>query len=144
MRPERDIGAQFHDAEARLKKGATVEALRLFQGVYDQAKTGIAAMECIKDAYTKLGNDAALQQSVNEELFIKLQRIESLKPRYVRYRAESAYHIGSIYAKRGDYEQARKYLLEVCQTTPPSPDPASLWMKSKDLLLETLYLKGEF
>lgn len=101
-------------------------------------------MECIKNAYTKLGNDAALQQSVNEELFIKLQRIESLTPRYVRYRAESACYIGSIYAKRGEYEQARKYLLEVCQTAPASLDPASLWMKSKNLLLETLYLQGEF
>lgn len=138
------MATQFHEAEARLKKGAATEALKLFQNVYDQAKTGVAAMECVKSAYGKLGNDAALEQGVNEELFIKLQRIASLEPQFARYRAESAYHIGSIYARRGDYEQARKYLLEVCRTAPPSLDPASLWMKSKNLLLETLYLQGEF
>jgi hypothetical protein len=101
-------------------------------------------MECVKNAYNKLGNDAGLEQSVKEELFIKLQRIASLKPQYVQYRIESAYNIGVIHAKRGDNEQARKYLLEVCQTAPPSLDPASLWMKAETLLLETLHLQGEF
>jgi len=101
-------------------------------------------MDCVKNAYTNLGNEAELEQSAREELFLKLQRIASLKPQYVRYRIEAAYYIGFIYAKRGDAEQARKYLLEVCQTAPVSLDPASVWMKAKTLLLETLYLQGEF
>lgn len=141
---ERNIAAQFQYAEERLKKGALAESLKLFQGIYDYAKAGIAAMDCVKNGYTKLGNDAVLEQSAKEEIFIKLQRIASLKPQYVRYRTESAYYIGLIYSKQGDNEQARKYLLEVCQTAPASLDPGSVWMKAKDLLLDTLHLQGEF
>jgi hypothetical protein len=141
---DRDIASQFHDGEERLKRGGAGEALRLFLDVYDQAKTGMGAMDCVKNAYAKLGSDVELEHSIQEELFLKLQRIASLEPQYMRYRVEAAYYIGFIYAKRGDAEQARKYLLEVCQTAPVSLDPGSVWMKAKTLLLETLYLQGEF
>lgn len=144
MLSERDIAAQFRDAEERLKKGRAAEALKLFQSVYDLAKTGLAAMECVKNVYSKIENDAVLEQDVREEIVIKLQRIASLKTQFDDYRIESAYNVGYIYAKRGDNEQAVKYLLEVCQKAPASLDPGSLWMKAKTLLLETLCLQGEF
>jgi hypothetical protein len=101
-------------------------------------------MDCVKTAYAKLANDAEVDQDLKEEMFLKVQRIASLKPQYVRYRIESAYYLGLIYSKRGDNEQARKYLLEICQTAPASLDPGSVWMKAKNLLLETLALQGEF
>lgn len=101
-------------------------------------------MECVKNAYTKLGKDTSLEQSVKEEILIKLMRIAPLKLQYAEYRIKSAYYIGLIYAKRGEDEQARKYLLEVCQAAPASLDPESLWMKAKTLLLQKLYLEGEF
>jgi hypothetical protein len=52
--------------------------------------------------------------------------------------------VGAAYAKRGDAEQARKYLLEVCQTAPFSLNPKSTWLKSKNLLLALFQLEGEF
>lgn len=128
----------------RLKQGRSGEALKLFQAVYDDAKTGLAAMDCVKKGYTTLADEGTLDQNAKEDLFIKLQRITFLRPLYARYRVESAYYIGSILAKLKDNEQARKYLLEVCQTAPVSLDPESLWAKAKTLLLETLYLQGEF
>lgn len=142
--PQPDMQLQFREAEEKLRKGAISEALRIFQDVYDRAKAGVAAMDCVKSAYIKLGADVSLEQDAKEDLFIRLQRIASLKPQYVQYRNESAYYIGLIHARLGDNEQARKYLLEVCQSAPVSREPASLWMKAKTLLLETLYIENEF
>jgi tetratricopeptide (TPR) repeat protein len=141
---EWSISARFQKAEERLRKGEISEALKLYYSVYAHSKTTLAAMECVKDAYAKLGNDAELSQTEKEEIFIKLQRMGSLGPQYTRYHMESAYHLGFIYAKQGDNEQARKYLLEACQTAPPSLDPSSTWMKAKTLLLERLNVQGEF
>jgi hypothetical protein len=52
--------------------------------------------------------------------------------------------MGYIYAKKGDSERARKYLIEVLSMTPFSIEQDSICMKSKTLLLGLYNLEGEF
>ena len=49
-----------------------------------------------------------------------------------------------MYAKLGETEKARKYLVEFLQVTPYSGGPDSQWIKAKTLLLGLYSLEGEF
>jgi len=134
----------YRNAEEQLKKGKTDEADRIFQSIYDYTRDGLALMKCVKAAYEKALSGQGVEQSQREDLYLKLQRINTLAALYTRIKGDSAYQIGVISAKKGNAERARKYLLEVCQNSPFSLDPASQWMKSKNLLLTLSNLDGEF
>ena len=135
---------RFRAAEDLFKKGKADEALGIFQSIYDYTGGALALMKCVKPAYEKALAGQNLEQSQREDLYLKLQRIGALSTLYSRIRGESAYQLGVIYAKKGNAPQARRYLLEVCQTVPFSLDAASPWMKSKNLLLTLSNLDGEF
>ncbi len=134
----------FKSGEDLLKKGRNDEALRAFQGVYDYTKDNLTLLKCVKTAYDKAYNGQGLDQNQREDLYVKLQRIGALTAQYSGLKTESAFRIGLIYKTKGNPEQARKYLLEACQTAPFSLDPASVWMKAKNLLLTISGLEGEF
>jgi hypothetical protein len=134
----------YRTAEEQLKKGKPDEADRIFQSIYDYTRDGLALMKCVKAAYEKALSGQGIEQSQREDLYLKLQRINTLATLYTRIKGDSAYQIGAISAKKGNTERARKYLLEVCQNAPFSLDPASQWMKSKNLLLTLSNLEGEF
>ena len=134
----------FKAGEDQLKKGRTDEALRIFQAVYRYTDDNLKFMACVGEAYEKARNDPNLAQNQKETLYLKLQRIAGLAARYTKLKGESAYNLGLAYSKKGDAAQARGYLLEACRTVPFSLDPASLWMKSKDLFLSISNLDGEF
>jgi tetratricopeptide (TPR) repeat protein len=135
---------QFKAADEQSKKGKADEALRIFQGIYDYTRDGLSLMKCVKTAYEKGVSGPNIDQNQREELYLKLQRINSLSAQYGKLRGESAYQVGALYSRKGNVEQARKYLLEACQTVPFSLDPASTWMRSKNLLLSLSSLEGEF
>lgn len=102
-------------------------------------------LQTIEPNYEKLIKESTSRsQEEKEDLFIKQKRIQELTSKYTSLRIESAYYVGALYAKKGDVEQARKYLLEVCQTAPFSLNPKSTWLKSKNLLLALFQLEGEF
>ena len=134
----------YRTAEEELKKGKADEADRIFQSIYDYTRDGLALMKCVKAAYEKALSGQGVEQGQREDLYLKLQRINTLATLYTRIKGDSAYQIGAISAKKGNTERARKYLLEVCQNAPFSLDPASQWMKSKNLLLTLSNLEGEF
>jgi len=98
----------------------------------------------VQPQYEKLLKEGSLSQEEREDVYIKQKRITDLTNKYTSLKIESAYYAGAIYAKRGDSEQARKYLLEVCQTAPFSLNPKSTWFRSKNLLLALFQLEGEF
>lgn len=127
-----------------MKKGKTDEALKIFQGIYDYTRDGLALMKCVKTSYDKAVSGQNIEQNQKEDLYLKLQRINALSGQYGRLKGESAYQVGVLYARKGNAEQARKYLLEACQTVPFSLDPASTWLRSKNLLLSLSGLEGEF
>jgi tetratricopeptide (TPR) repeat protein len=141
-----DINLLDHwkSGEEQLKKGRTDDALKSFLAVHSFCRDNLLLIKCVREAYEKALGDGNLKQSQREDLYLKQQRISSLTARYQRFKGESAYNIGFAYKKRGDAEQARKYLIEACQTVPFSLDPASTWMKSKNLLLAISGLEGEF
>ncbi len=134
----------WKSGEEQLKKGRTDDAVRSFLAVHSFCRDNLLLIKCVREAYEKALGDANLKQSQREDLYLKQQRISSLTARYQRFKGESAYNVGLAYKKRGDAEQARKYLIEACQTVPFSLDPASTWMKSKNLLLAISGLEGEF
>ena len=139
-----NVEDQFKAAEDLAKKGKADEALRLFQGIYDYTRDALALMKSVKAAYDKEVSGQGLDQNQKEDLYVKLQRMGALFSQYTGLKTESALQIGAICAKKGNGEQARKYLLEVCQTAPFSLDPASPWMRAKNLLLSLFNLEGEF
>jgi tetratricopeptide (TPR) repeat protein len=139
-----NLQAYYKDAEEMAKKGKVDGALRMFLNVHAYAKDLLSLMQSAQTRYEKAGTDASLSQSQKEDFYIKLQRIRSLTAQYSLLEAESAYNIGSLYTKKGEYESARKYLLEACKKLPFSPEPNSSWMKSKNLLLGLFRLEGEF
>ena len=139
-----NVEDQFKAAEDQSKRGKTDDALRLFQGIYDYTRDALALMRCVKGAYDKAVSGQNLEQNQKEDLYLKLQRMTALAAQYGRLKEESAYQMGAIYAKKGNVEQARKYLLETCQSAPFSLEPASTWMRSKNLILGLSSLDGEF
>jgi tetratricopeptide (TPR) repeat protein len=140
--------ANLHDslrtAEDQIKKGRTDDALRILLAVYAYASDNLKFLACAGEAYEKARGDPDLAQEQKETLYLKQQRIGSLVARYSKVRGESAYDLGLAYSKKGDVGQARKYLTEACRTVPFSLNPASLWMKSKELFLKVSNLEGEF
>lgn len=134
----------FKAGEDQLKKGRTDDALRVFRAIYSYTGDSLKLMTCVREAYEKAQNDPNLAQNQKETLYLRLQRISGLAASYAKLKGESAYDLGLAYSKKGDAAQARGYLLEACRTAPFSLDPASLWMKSKDLLLSISNLDGEF
>jgi tetratricopeptide (TPR) repeat protein len=139
-----NLNSQFEIAEGLLKKGKPDDALRLFQAVYNYARDTLALLKTVKGAYEKALSGAAIDQAKKEDLFLKLERVSSLSVRYTDIKSEAAYHLGEIYKAKSNSEQARKYLLEACQTASFSLDPSSTWMKAKNLLLVLSNLEGEF
>ena len=140
-----NIQSVFKTGEALFKKEQTDESLRIFLGIYRYSKDMLTFLEIVQPNYEKLlSENPSLTQEQKEELYIKQNRVRDLTSKYSSLRIESAYYVGAAYAKRGDAEQARKYLLEVCQTAPFSLNPKSTWLKSKNLLLALFQLEGEF
>ncbi len=140
-----NIQSVFKTGEALFKKEQTDESLRIFLGIYRYSRDMLTFLEIVKPNYEKLlSENPSLTQEEKEELYIKQKRVRDLTSKYSSLRIESAYYVGAVYAKRGDAEQARKYLLEVCQTAPFSLNPKSTWLKSKNLLLALFQLEGEF
>lgn len=134
----------FKAGEEQLKKGKPDDALRLFQAVHGYTRDALLLMQCVKGPYEKALNESAVTQNEREDIYLKLQRISNLAALYSVLKTDSAYNIGLALAKKGDSEQARKYLLEACQSAPFSLNPNSTWLKSKNLLLTLFRLEGEF
>ena len=139
-----NIQASFGKAEEYLKKGDNESSLRTFIKIYDYTKEVLTTIGIVKKHYEVLLNDSAIGQNEKEDIFIKLNRIKQLTPKYTNIKITSAYNIGYIYTKKGDSEKARTFLSEVLEATPFSTKQNSLWMKSKTLLLEAYGLEGEF
>jgi hypothetical protein len=134
----------FRVGEEHLKKGKRDDALKTFMGIYEYSKDILLLLKCVKGGYDKALPTLGADQNEKEELYLKLQRIASLTTRYTALKGESAYRIGLVHRLKGNAEQARKYLLETCQTSPFSLDPESTWMKAKESLLSLSNLEGEF
>lgn len=130
--------------EDQLKKGRTDDALRTFQAVYRYTDDNLKFIACVGGAFEKARNEPNLAQDKKETLYLKLQRIAGLTTRYTRVKGESAYNLGLVYSKKGDTAQARAYLIDACRTLPFSPEPDSVWTRSKDLFLSLSNLDGEF
>ena len=142
-----DVNIQdvFKTGEELLKKEKTGESLRIFLGIYKYSKDMLSFLGVVGPSYEKvLSENPSLSQEEKEALYIKQNVVRDLTSKYSSLRIESAYYVGAAYAKMGDIEQARKFLLEVCQTAPFSLNPKSTWMKSKNLLLALFQLEGEF
>ena len=140
-----NVQESLRSAQDQLNKGKIDEALRMLQAVHSYAVDNLQLMACVGEAYEKArNNDQALSQDQKETLYLRQQRMGGLVAAYTKVRGESAYNLGLAYVKKGDAPQARKYLVEACRTAPFSMDPASLWMRSKDLFLKISGLEGEF
>lgn len=142
-----DVNVQpmFKSAEELFKKGKVDDSLRAFSSIYRYAKDMLSFLQIIQPNYEKLAKESgSMSQEDKESLFIKQKRVQELTAKYTSLRIESAYYVGASYAQKGDAEQARKYLLEVCQTAPFSLNPKSTWFKSKNILLALFQLEGEF
>ncbi|MCX5811601.1 MAG: tetratricopeptide repeat protein [Proteobacteria bacterium] len=139
-----NIQASLGKAEEYLKKGDSDSSLRVFIKIYDYTKEVLTTIGIVQSQYEMLFNDSAIGQNEKEDIFIKLNRIKQLTPKYTNIKIASAYNIGYIYSKKGDSEKARTFLSEVLEATPFSTKQSSLWMKSKTLLLDLYGLEGEF
>ena len=62
--------------------------------------------------WAKALSGQGVEQSQREDLYLKLQRINTLSALYTKIKGDSAYQIGAISAKKGNTERARKYLLK--------------------------------
>ena len=139
-----NVDEYFNAGEDSLKKGRQDDALKLFLAVYEYSRDTLALLKCVKGGYDKALSGLGIDQNQKEEVYLKLQRIASLNSRYAGLKGEAAYRMGLVYRAKGNNEQARKYLLETCQTSPFSLDPASTWMRAKEMLLTLSNLEGEF
>ncbi len=139
-----NVQASFGKAEEMLKKGDSENSLRIFSKIYDYTKEALTTINFVQKQYETVIKDPATDQSEKEDIFIKLNRMKQLTPKYASIKTATAYNMGYIYTKKGDSNKARKYLSEVLEVTPFSVKQGSLWMKSKTLLLEVYGLEGEF
>lgn len=130
--------------EDLVSKGDSANALKIMLKINDYAKEVLSTVRVIKTQYEKAVDDSAVPQKDKENLFIKLKGLDQLIPRYTTYYEASTFNLGYIYAKLGETEKARKYLVEFLQITPYSSGRDSQWMKAKALLLELYSLEGEF
>lgn len=127
-----------------MKKGETDASLPTLLRVHDYSEDVLRTIKYFKTQYEKVVANSSVPQGEKEDILIKLKRIEQLLPRYVTIQERSAYDLGFAYAKKGEAEKSRKYLLEVLETAPFSTKNDSPWMKSKKLLLGLYNLEGEF
>ncbi len=141
-----DANLQSHQkrVEDLVSKGDFANALKIMLKINDYTKEVLFTVKAIKTQYEKAVNDPSVAQKNKEDLFIKLRGLNQLIPRYTTYYEASTFNLGYIYAKLGETEKARKYLVEFLQMTPYSSGRDSQWMKAKTLLLELYSLEGEF
>ena len=130
--------------EDLVKKGDFDNSLGIVLKIHDYANEVLSTVKVVKAQYEKTVNDPSLPQNDKEDLLIKLKRLDELIPRYTTLYELSTFNLGYLYAKRGETEKARKYLIEFLQITPFSSSRDSQWMKAKTLLLELYSLEGEF
>jgi len=130
--------------EDLVSKGDSANALKIMLKINDYAKEVLSTVKVIKTQYEKAVDDPSVPQKDKENLFIKLKGLDQLIPRYMTYYEASIFNLGYIYAKQGNTEKARKYLVEFLQITPYSSGRDSQWLKAKALLLELYSLEGEF
>jgi len=141
-----DANLQSHQkrVEDLVSKGDFANALKIMLKINDYTKEVLFTVKAIKTQYEKAVNDPSVAQKNKEDLFIKLRGLNQLIPRYTTYYEASTFNLGYIYAKLGETEKGRKYLVEFLQMTPYSSGRDSQWMKAKTLLLELYSLEGEF
>lgn len=139
-----NLFSQLKMAEGLLKKGDMKTPFKVFLNAYSFASDVLTTIHLLKPQYEKTLNDPSFAIGHKEDLYIKLRRMEDLMPKYISAKETSAYYIGYIYAKTGDYEKARRYLIEAIEITSFSMDKNSIWQKAKKLLLELYGLEGEF
>ena len=141
-----DANLQSHQkrVEDLVKKGDFDNSLKIMLKINDYTKEVLSTVKAIKTQYEKAVNDPSVPQKDKEDLFIKLKGLNQLIPRYTTLYEASTFNLGYIYAKLGETEKARKYLVEFLQMTPYSSGRDSQWMKAKTLLLELYSLEGEF
>ena len=138
------VQESFKKAEDQLKKGETETAVSLLLKIHDYSEDVLKTVKFFQAQYQKVVNDSSVSQAEREDIFLKLKRMEQLMKKYAAIKEASAYDLGYGYAKKGDSERSRKYLLEVLETAPFSTRQDSLWMKSKKVLLWLYSLEGEF
>jgi tetratricopeptide (TPR) repeat protein len=130
--------------EDLVKKGDFDNSLKIMLKINDYTKEVLSTVKAIKTQYEKAGSDPSVPQKDKEDLLIKLKGLNQLIPRYTGLYEASTFNLGYIYARLGETEKARKYLVEFLQITPYSSGRDSQWMKAKTLLLELYSLEGEF
>ena len=130
--------------EDLVKKGDFDNSLKIMLKINDYTREVLSAVKAIKTQYERAVNDPSVPQNDKEDLFIKLKELNQLIPRYTTSYEASTFNLGYIYAKLGETEKARKYLVEFLQMTPYSGGRDSQWVKAKTLLLELYSLEGEF
>ncbi len=130
--------------EDLVEKGDFENAVKIMQKMNDYAKEVLSVAQTIKAQYETVAIGSQVSQNDKEDLYIKLRGLNRLIPRYTNYYEASTFNLGYMYAKLGEKEKARKYLVEFLQITPYSDDPNSQWPKAKALLLELYKLEGEF
>jgi hypothetical protein len=131
-------------AEDQLRKGDIDAALPTLLRVHEYSDDVLKTVKLFKTQYEKAVNDSSLSQGDRENIIIKMNRMGQLIPKYTALKEASAYDLGYVYAKKGDGDRARRYLLKVFETAPFSTKQDSVWMKSKKLLLALYSLEGEF
>jgi tetratricopeptide (TPR) repeat protein len=139
-----NINAVLKRADEMMKKGEVDGPLKILLGVYEYSKDILFTVKFFQGYYEKLVNDSNTPQGEKEELYIKLKRMGQLVPKYNNIKEVTTYNIGYLYAKKGEAEKARKYLIEVLELTPFSTKKDSISMKAKTLLLDLYDLEGEF
>jgi hypothetical protein len=139
-----NVQESLKKAEDQLKKGETDSSVAVLLKIHDYSEDVLKTVKFFHTQYEKVVNDSSVSQAEREDIFLKLKRMDQLTKKYTAIRETSAYDLGYGYAKKGDGERSRKYLLEVLETAPFSTRPESLWMKSKKILLWLYSLEGEF
>lgn len=130
--------------EDLVEKGDFESAIKIMLKMNGYAKEVLSIANAIKTQYERVDNNPEVPQDNKEDLFIKLRGLNQLISRYTNYYEASTFNLGYMYAKLGETEKARKYLVEFLQVTPYSGGRDSQWIKAKTLLLELYGLEGEF
>ena len=139
-----NLQAYQKKVEDLVKKSDFDNSLKIMLKINDYTREVLSAVKAIKTQYERAVNDPSVPQNDKEDLFIKLKELNQLIPRYTTSYEASTFNLGYIYAKLGETEKARKYLVEFLQMTPYSGSRDSQWIKAKTLLLELYSLEGEF
>ena len=139
-----NLQAYQKKVEDLVKRSDFDNSLKIMLKINDYTREVLSAVKAIKTQYERAVNDPSVPQNDKEDLFIKLKELNQLIPRYTTSYEASTFNLGYIYAKLGETEKARKYLVEFLQMTPYPGGRDSQWVKAKTLLLELYSLEGEF